>query len=317
MSSKRVMRGGCPSPSPGFRRFLLVFSASALGALACSTTQKPPRIEDQARQGAPIPACVMPLPPRPAGKTAFVRNLREDQYWELAFPAFDTKNKTLPKGAVPCVGRPVFQDPLFNGGDSAKGWPRPVEDGDIVYGSGGDRIRILWMRTHQFPDGTEAGPLALVRTQEDYAELYAIGAYKGETLKPYFGLERMGSEAVVTAEDDSCVGKDVVLPCENALTVFIPRMGELVALTTLTLEQRAYSLGGEPGAYGRVEYQLTTTPKFVDGGIQVLEQVKAIDEGGRVLRRAELQRMLTLQDAELVQSAPPLWPKIYPKPTAR
>ena len=266
----------------------------------------------------PIPACLMALPARsPNANTAFVRNLSELQYWKLVFPSFNDQTNQLPKDAMACTSRPVFDDPLFQGGDSAKGWPRPVEEGDILFGSGGDRLKILWMRTHQYPDGTEAGPLALVRTQQDYAEMYAVGAYKGMTKKPYFQLERMGTEAVVTAEDDTCVGQDLVSPCDNSLTVYIPRGGQLVALTTLTLEQRAYSLGGEPGAYGRVEYKLTTSPTFAQGGIKVLEQVVATDEAGRELRKAEQHRYFELQDSQLVVSAPPLWPKVFPKPAPR
>ena len=267
---------------------------------------------------APIPACLMALPARSSNANkAFVRNLTELQYWKLVFPSFNEQTNQLPKDAVACTGRTVFDDPLFQGGDSAKGWPRPIEEGDVVFGSGGDRLKILWMRTHQYSDETEAGPLALVRTQADYAELYAVGAYKGTTKKPYFQLERMGTEAVVTAEDDTCVGQDIVSPCDNSLTVYLPRMGQLVALTTLTLEQRAYSLGGEPGAYGRVQYKLTTSPTFVDGGIKVLEQVVATDEGGRELRKAEQHRYFELHDAELVVSAPPLWPKVFPRPAPR
>jgi hypothetical protein len=299
-------------------KLALVGLVCGIAGISCSETPKPPRIEDSARQMAPIPACLMALPARsPNANTAFVRNLSELQYWKLVFPSFNEQTNQLPKDALVCTGRSMFDDPLFQGGDSAKGWPRPVEEGDILFGSGGDRLKILWMRTHQFPDGTEAGPLALVRTQADYAELYAVGAYKGITKKPWFQMERMGTEAVVTAEDDTCVGQDQVSPCEDALTIFIPRMGQLVALTTLTLQQRAYSLGGEPGAYGRVEYKLTTAPTFVEGGIKVLEQVVATDEAGRELRKAEQHRWFELHDATLVVSAPPLWPKVFPKPTPR
>jgi hypothetical protein len=302
-----------------------VINLSVLGSLAiagfsaifcgCAEQQKPPRIEDKARQMAPIPACIMRLPPS-RGDKAFVRNLRWDQYWELVFPDFDTEKKALPQGAIPCTGRPVFNDPLFNGGDSPKGWPRPVDDEDILFGSGGDRLKIIWMRTHRWSDETEAGPLALVRTQDDYAEVYAIGAYRGRTKKPYFALERMGGEALVTAQDDLCTGNPAG-PCENTLTVFIPRGGQLRALTVLSLEQRAFALGGEPGTVGRVEYRLTTSPTFTKDGIKVLEQVKAQDESGRVLRKAELERVFKLQESELVPNEEALWPRIYPKQAAR
>lgn len=317
MSSKWVNRLLFVSTSTSFALGALGLAASGAALVGCAETQHPPRIEDDARKNTPIPACIMRLPPRIGAQKGFVRNLREDQFWELVFPAFDAKKKELPKDSLTCTGKAVYTDPLFNGGESAKGWPRLIEDGDILYGSGGDRIKILWMRTHRWSDDTEAGPLALVRTQEDYAELYAVGAYRGQTRKPYFQMERMGSEAIVTAEDDGCVGADVTAPCENTLTVFLPRAGQLVALTTITLEQRAYALGGEPGIFGRTEYKGTTSPKFVDGAIKLLEQVLVTDDTGRPVRKAERHRTLALQDTQLVQDQPALFPQIYPRQSAR
>lgn len=314
MSSERVI-GHLKRPLPIRVAAVLLGAIGTLALSGCPETVRPARLEDKARQNAPIPACILRLPPK-AGPKGFVRQLEWWQYYEATFPAFDVEQKKLPQGALPCTARPVFNDPLFNGGDSPKGWPRPVDEEDLVYGSGGDRLKIAWMRTHRWSDETEAGPLVLLRPKEDHAEIYAVGAYRGRTKKPYFAVERMGGEALVTAQDDGCTGVPTG-PCENTLTVFLPRAGALKVLTVLTLQQRAYALAGEPGMPGRVEYQLTTTPSFEKGVIKVLEQVTAQDETGRVLRKAELQRQLTLQESELVESEEALWPRIYPKQATR
>ena len=356
MSSKRVKLLGSFGVIPLSGALIL----GAFSGIGCTESQRPPRIEDEARKMTPIPACIMRLPPRSTGR-GFVRNLAWYQYWDMVFPAtqfqppnapqssgppwgFEKRPKDaaaaaalqqegkapdedqldylLHQGSLTCTGRDIFSDAVFKGGDSGKGWPRVIEDRDIMFGSGGDRLKILWMRTHRWADGSEAGPLALVRTHEDYAELYALGAFRGQPPHrdgdhPFFQLERMGTEPIVTAEDDGCVGADVTAPCENTLSLFLPRKGELVNAVTISLEQRAYGLNSEPGMYGRFEYRGTTTPKFMDGSIRLLDQVTVKDDAGRVVHKADRYRTLILKDNQLVGDLPPLFPALYPKITSR
>ena len=280
--------------------------------LACSGTPKPPRIEDERRQMAPLPACIKRLQGRRGG-TGLQRTLAEEGYWQLVFPSsYDTAKQSLPDGAVPCTGRPVFDDPAFAGAERIREYPSPIAEGEILLGSGGDRLKVIWLRTHHLKDGFDVGPLALVRVKEEFAEVYAIGVYKGLTKKPYFALERIGPEVVVTAQDDGCIGNTKSIPCRSMLTVLLPRRGKLATLATFALEQRDFAAGGEPGAPGRIEYRLTASPKFVESGVQLFEQVLATDEGGRELRKAEVERSFTLNDLELVPSEDSLWPRIFP-----
>jgi hypothetical protein len=93
-----------------------------------------------------------------------MRNLTEEQYWQLVFPAYDVQNHTLATNALTCTGAHVFDDPVFAGG-TTRGTPIAVQSGDIEYGNGGDRVRIVWLRTHRWPDGTSPrctpwGPIA-------------------------------------------------------------------------------------------------------------------------------------------------------------
>src|SRR5262245_33210016 len=62
-------------------------------ALACSGAAKQQKIGDDARVLTPVPACVVPLPARQT-QSGTLRNLHEEQYWSVVFPAFDTKTKT-------------------------------------------------------------------------------------------------------------------------------------------------------------------------------------------------------------------------------
>ena len=286
----------------------------AVAALAggCGSAATQPRNEDAARLMAPVPACVMRLPGRRV-KTGYARSMSETGYWRLVFPTFDAEKLSLPEDAVPCTGRNVLGDPAFKGGEWIRRYPLAVEEGEILLGSGGDRIKALWMRTHRFPDGTEAGPLALVRPKEDSAEVYAVGVYRGLTKRPYFSLERIGPEIVITVQDEGCTGNLKSEPCRSITSVYLPRKGELVRLTAFTTDHRDYVDAGEPGAPGHIEYRLSSSAKYVPEGIKLFEQITAKDEAGRELRHAELERVFTLRDVELVPSEDSLWPRVFPK----
>jgi hypothetical protein len=259
----------------------------------------------------PVPACIFPLASRTHGVGKTMRNLNEDQYWQLVFPAYDVDKHTLPANALTCTGSHVFDDPVFAGG-TTRGNPIDVQSGDIQYGNGGDRVRIVWMRTHRWPDGSEAGPMALVRAKEDYAEVYAVGAYRRSNGALTLQAERLGTEVLVAATDDGCQGQTKSTPCETNVSLFLPRFGRLARLATLATEKRAFAAGAEPGVQGQIAYELTASPQYTQDGIKLFEQVQAIDPAGRVVHKTELERLLVLHDGSLEQGSDSLWGKLYP-----
>jgi len=261
---------------------------------------------------APVPACVAPLAARSHG-AGTMRNLTEDQYWQLVFPAYDPETHTLPADALPCTGTRVFADDAFAGAAPAQGGIQ-VREGDIVYGSGGDRIRVLWMRTHHFPDGTEAGPLALVRTKEDFAEVYAVGAYHRKNGSVRLEVHRLGTELLVAATDDGCQGKPKTAACTTDVALFLPRLGRLAPVARVTTEKRAYAVGSEPGVEGDIEYALSASPEYAEDGIKIFEQVEAIDSSGHVVHKTELERKFVFHDGTLAQADgnDSLWGRVYP-----
>lgn len=291
----------------------LAFALVCASAAACSSAPTQNRLEDLARQMAPPPACIMRLTPR--STQGLARNLKEEQYWEAVFPSFEKDKLTLPDRALTCTGRTVFDDPQFKDAERTNVYPAPVSDGDIMLGSGGDRLKVAWMRTHRTPEGYEVGPLVLARAKDDFAEVYAIGVYRGRTKRPYFGMERIGLEPVVTVADEDCTRPDrrPSTSCESTLAVYLPRKGVLVHLATFATEKRAYAVAGEPGAPGLIEYRLGAAPKFEEHGILLSEQILAIDEGGRELRHAELERVFKLDDTRLIPNEEALWPRVFPR----
>jgi len=238
--------------------------------------------------------------------------LREAQYWKLVFPSFDETTLTLRDGSSDCRGNAALRDPILADGTASRGWPLAVQEGDVVYGAGGDRLRVVWLRSHVFANGDAGGVLALVRTVDDAAEVYAIGAYRGRPEKSRFALERLGSDVVVTAEDDGCTGSKPTQACETTLTVFGLQQGVLVPLTKLALERVGFAKDGEPGSRGTTAFHLTTAPAFETDGMHVFEQVSVTDESGRELRRAELGRLYAHVHGKLLPDEDPLWPRVFP-----
>jgi hypothetical protein len=294
-------------------------AVAALGGTsgACAPTERPARIEDEARAMAPVPACIVPLPGKPHGPGPGVaKNLSDDQYWQLVFPGYDTTNHKLATNSLACTGFKVFDDPIFQGGTTRGGSDIQVQDGDIAFGSGGDRVRIIWLKTHRWPDGTEAGPLALVRVKDEFEEVYAVGAYRRTNAQVLFQAERMGTEYLITATDDGCAGQPKSAPCEKNITVLLPRFGQLKRAASFPVERRAFATGGEAAVMGQVSYQLNASPQYTADGITLFEQIEALDSVGRVVHKTELQRTLALHDGATIDGSDSLWGRVYPGVTS-
>lgn len=273
---------------------------------ACATVEERPRTEDDARQLAPLPACLVQLSARGARAAGASRSLREDEIWTLVYPSFDLKTRTLAEDARACTGRAILRDPILAGGASAA----PIEEGAIALGGGGDRLKVAWLRSQTFPDGTTGGALALVRSTAATAEVYAVGTYRARP-KASLTLERIGAEVVVVAHDDGCAGRKNGEACETNAGVFLPRFGTLERVASFALERVTYATDSEPGVRGRIEYRLASSAQYVDGGIRILEQVLVRDEAGREVRRAELERSYTFApDGTMVVSDDSLWSRI-------
>ncbi len=265
--------------------------------------------EDETRRVAPLPACVLRLPPRGAQSEGTVRRLREEEIVKLIFPRFDASGRLLPQSATTCTGQALFDDPLLVGGmPIRRGWPWIEEDGDILYGAGGDRIKVVWLRVLSFPDGTVGGPLAIVRGTEQFAELFALGAYRASPDRVVLGTARMGPDLLVTAERDGCTERPQGSPCETLLSVFLPRLGTCGRAVDAPTERVAYGAPADRGATGDLQYRLTSTADYRPDGVHLLEQIVVSDEAGSVLRKTERERVFRLNDSEtLVSTVPSLW----------
>lgn len=290
----------------------VLFPLATLAA-GCGHPEPRSRLEDQSRRVAPLPACVVQLPARRPGSAGTMRTLREEQIVKLMFPAYDEEKRTLPK-TPSCTGSAVFDDPMFKDAQLARrtGWPFVEQEGDLVLGSGGDRLKLAWLRTHTLPDGSAVGPVAVVRSGERFAELFALGTYRGTPEHTHLGTARMGGEILVTAENDGCTGHKAGAGCQTVLSVFMPRRGELNSLVEVATENIAYSGRAEKGSLGVLEYHLTSVPAFSADGIKIVEQVRVKDDTGREVRKSERERLFAVDpvSGKAKAAEPSLWDEI-------
>ncbi|MBX3231369.1 MAG: hypothetical protein KIT84_10525 [Labilithrix sp.] len=284
---------------------------SSVFLAGCAATEERPRTEDDARQLAPLPACFTHLGPPKKEERAAV-SLREEQIWPLVFPSFDPTRAQLEENARACTGRAPLQDDVLKGGT-----PTKIEEGAIVMGGGGDRLKAAWMRSHTFEDGTAGGALALLRTIDGTAEVYAVGTFRGRP-KSTFTIERLGPAVVVVAQDDGCKARKAEAGCETAVSVFQPRLGVLDRVAHISQERVDYAVNSEPGVPGKVEYRLSSSIQYLDGGIRVLEQVLVRDELARELRRSEQERSFTFAPGgTMVVDEDSLWSRVTSRTTTK
>ncbi|MGC4068815.1 MAG: hypothetical protein QM784_30055 [Polyangiaceae bacterium] len=265
---------------------------------------------DAPRRSVPIPACLQPLPARAESQRGFMRQLTDTQYWKSVFPTYAEGGAGISGDSAVCTGEFLFRGSEFQDTKPVRAWPMQPEGGDLLFGAGPNRVKIVWFKTHVASSGERVGPLALVRADEEFAEVYGVGVYKGSLENSRFAVERLGGAFVVTAMDEGCNGKQLEETCENWTRIFVPWHGKLVLQANIATERRRQLSGGEPSTSGAVNYRLTAAPIFDSNRIRVLEQIQGLDAEGRKLRTAELERQIDLVDGNLVVRQPSLWDRV-------
>jgi hypothetical protein len=284
----------------------VALTAFAACLASCAPAVESTRLEDGARRVVPVPICLKPLPRH--GGSGVVSALTPDDYWSMILPSYDPSGPTVDPSSSDCAGRPLLTSPeLAQAEGTRTGQIRAAPD-DIVVGSGPDGFKVVWLRTHRFSNGTAGGPLALVRAKPAYAEVYAVGLYKGTLAGSRFGFERLGPDILVTAVDEGCTGVKSGQSCETSLVLMLSRAGELKPSARVSLDRVQY--GQASGIPGTVQYRLTATPVYQDKGVRIVEQIVVRDAGQNELRKSDLERVFALKGDTLTPSGPSLWSQV-------
>lgn len=251
----------------------LALSLGAASLVSCASAVESSKLEDVARRNVPVAICLKPLARHGAG--GVVSALKPEDYWTMLLPGYDASSGTVDRAAVDCSGGQRLQTPDLMQAEGPRTGPVKVTEADVSVEAGPDGFKILWLRTHHFSDGSAAGPLALVRAREAYAEVYAIGLYRGDAAHSRFAFERLGPEILVTATADGCTGVKPNQDCETNLVVYLLSSGELLPGARFALDRIQY--GQAAGVTGTAQYRFTATPVFEDKSIRVVEQVTIQD----------------------------------------
>ncbi|MFZ5891296.1 MAG: hypothetical protein ACOY0T_09620 [Myxococcota bacterium] len=287
---------------------LMVCAVGAVSVLAsaCAGAVESSKFEDRARRTVPVPICLKPL--QRHGGEGIVSALKPEDYWSMVLPSFDAGAGTVDRSSPDCAGRPVFDNPELAQAEGVRTGALVVKLDDAVITPGPDGLRVAWFRTHHFADGTSAGPIALVRPREGYAEVYATGFYRGRSKDSHFSLERMGSRVLVSANDEGCTGVKPNQACETLFSVFLMNAGRLESAARFPLDRIEYR--SAPGVSGTAQYRLTATPVFQEHAIRVQEQVVVRDASQGVVRKSDLERVYQLGGGRLTPTADSLWVQV-------
>jgi hypothetical protein len=279
--------------------------ALVLSLTGCASAVESSKLEDRARRTVPVPICIQPLERTTSG----VSKIEPADYWKMVLPGFDEGSSTVDAGSNDCAGRPAFAEQDLLSAEGPRAGSLPAKPDHAVVTPGPDGFRVVWLRTFEFADGSSAGPLALVRSREGYAEVYGVGALRGKLKTTRLSLERMGSRILVTATDEGCGEAKPGQGCQTAFTVYVLGAGRLNRAAQLPLDRIDYRpFAGLPGLS---KYRLTATPVFQEKGMRVVEQVLVQDPNQGTVRKSDLERVYKLTArGQLETDVPSLWNQV-------
>jgi hypothetical protein len=288
----------------GHRWFAVVGLATLV---SCAGAVESSKLEDGARRTVPVPICLKPLPRH--GATGVMATLKPEDYWTTLLPSFDPSAGTVDRTSADCSGRQLLGGPDLLQVEGPRTGPIKVGEGDATITPGPDGFKIVWLRTHRLTGGDAAGLLALMRAKEAYAEVYAVGMFRGNPTRARFAFERLGPEILVTATDEGCTGVKPNQPCETMMTTFLMRSGDLVAATRFAIDRIAYAPAA--GVSGNAQYRLTAAPVFQERSIRVVEQIVVRDASQGEIRKSDLERTFSLANrTAFVASTESLWSQV-------
>ncbi len=241
-----------------------------------------------------------------------MRQLKESEYFQLVFTkAAGEQLEAGPEGLL-CNRSAAFHSPAFAASSSRLGPDVRFAEELVMFGSGPNRLRVVWFRTHETRPGRAVGTLAVVRTTEEFAQVFGLGSFEGSAETSRFSVERLGDELLVSAVDDGCSAVKPGEECDSDLHLFKLELGELRPILQIPVERVRHA--GKPTdtpAYAgvdRVVYHLEAAPSYEAGQVSLLEQVTTtVQPSGKEVARAERERWLTFYGARSQWSEPSLW----------
>src|SRR5690606_30313925 len=194
------------------------------------------RSADEPRFEALVPACFVRLLAR-SNPGGMMRQLSEREYFKLVFSqALGEQPQAGPDGVL-CTQVAAFKSEAFSGATSRLGPNVQFAEELVTYGSGPNRLRVVWFRTHEKQPGKAIGSLAVVRTTEEFAQVFDVGTFEGAFETSRFSVERLGDELLVSAVDDGCGAVKPGAECDSDLYLFKVELGQLRPILQVPVER--------------------------------------------------------------------------------
>jgi len=258
----------------------LVFSLTLFWlAAGCSSPQEPDPLCQETVQGNPNKI-------RPIRANEWLRFIVEAERNQRATRECSGEAIRLPEPTRVC--REVIED------DTAV--PLSLSEESVIDTPIGNSRRLVWIMTHEFPNGDVMGPVALVeRAVEDPDEeetevrtnVLALGVLRSRTLYVRLRLLKIGRREVLVAEGETCADRSEPTTCQRTAEFLLRdgnrfnqaelrhRSGRCMGRAEMPFSNRA-SVTLEDG--WRRDFSLAASYEIKAGRVIIHEQVTAIDQ---------------------------------------
>lgn len=280
-----------------------------------------------AKPGARQPLCQMPVP-REGGQP---RPMRPRDWMQLMLTIQHQGNGVIAETA--CTGERIQHTPLpatceVQTPDPGVPEPVPLGEGSVVEHLLPEGRRVVWIMTHQFPNGDGYGPVAAITVEGDTAYVGSMGFLRLRPTRVDLDLWLIGTKVVLRAEGETCDGGKGG-PCRRASSLMVydrsrfhgvpmRRTETNECIDTPWVEQvREADLTLDNGwnRHMKITANVTHDQRYV----VITEHVDVQDTDPlhpdippRDVRRIDTERFIHVDGPYLFTRQSPLWPRIIP-----
>jgi hypothetical protein len=231
---------------------------------------------------------------------------------------------------VDCSGTPVVWFGEASNCEEKTPEAKPLEstelaDRDVFLTPLSANTQLVWVVAKRFDSGEGLGPVGVVETTPEGKVVRGVGTLRAFTKNPQHRVEKVGKTEFLVAEGEHCPKSGG--RCERSVRImplrggrFVPEplshpqgacIGPALFYLSRTASERL------PNGWER-RYEFNTGLSFGPSGITADEKmsINEVDprqpnQPGRLLRRAELRREVSVLPARLVTEESSLWSRFF------
>jgi hypothetical protein len=230
-----------------------------------------------------------------------------------------------------CAGEPIVEA-IGSGGCTQEPQEHatiaPLKEGSVVERLVPTGERLVWIITHQLSNGDGLGPIALIRLDNRYLTVSALGHYRGRTDRIQMHLWAVGRGEVLVVESEKCTNPKLPATCQREARILVRDGGRFLARPIVDRNGRCI----EPA---QIEYAKKADVSIESGWVRQFRYTASISHDVRYLvvteqidindvdpsqpampprhvRRVDTERFIHLKGLNLVSRQGPLWRRMMP-----